>query len=112
MTLVASCVQPAGTSASFCSNIAFPDSSLIVALRSSQATVSNGSATSTGQKSGSTRNPLDRSRSPSRRALFDTGALLRGAVTLAIDQLLLGFGVGTIDPDCFLRDKGKTHIGA
>src|SRR5262245_45571153 len=90
MTLVASCVHVAGISASFCSNMALPDSSLIVALRSSQATVSKGSATSVGQKTESMRSPLERSRIPSSLAVLDTGAFVRGAVTLAMHQLLLG----------------------
>jgi H+/Cl- antiporter ClcA len=52
-TFVANCDQEAGISQLVCSNNGFPLSSLIVAFRISQVTVSNGSATSAGQKAAS-----------------------------------------------------------
>ncbi len=89
MTFVASCVQPAGISTSFCSNISLPLSSLIWAERSSHCTESNGLSSSAGQNSALIFRPFERSRRPSILAgrAGETGRD-RGALAVAMSQLL------------------------
>src|SRR5688500_2201095 len=113
MTFVASCVQPAGISTSFCSNISLPLSSLIWAERNSHCTESNGSASSGGQNSAAIERPFDSSRRPSgfvlrgERVREAWGALVWEALTVAMSQLLAEKGCPGIGAASFLLGNGK-----
>src|SRR4051812_40132104 len=112
MTFVASCVQPAGISTSCCSNMSLPLSSLIWALRSSQLTLSNGSARSCGQNCGSTRKPLASSRTGSTFGLGRTGATReRGEETdaISVSSFLVGECPASLARRASQDERGLPH---